>query len=239
MRNKKQWWFTRKAQGGGTENTPPQEQHTAKWYSSIHRLPLCKFIEVVCDDNLHALVITGNPTIEQLVTAWEEMYEQFTQEIGGGEAKMFSNIYREYTSLKVKYDQTLMLIDALDQFRHNSQDAPCREFAADLNRIMRTSYSFDHTQPDYDKNLKACRTRSGSMLVNLQMKEATFTAMQQKQSAGAIMDQGYFIGVLIALSDHAKFNITDRITVYEYCTRIKNLNLYLEQQSKQATRPKK
>ena len=204
-----------------------------KYYCTISKLPLCRFIDAVCDDNPHALTISGAPELGQLIAAWEGIFEEFTEEIGDQEMRLFKNVSVDFHKLKFRYDQTQILIDALDQFRLQSQANSYREMVRDLNAILKTTFTFNHTDAGFDRMLQNCRTRSGSMLINLGIKKAAFEAMQAKQTGtGAKMDKKYFVAQLIALSDHAKYAVTDQITVLEYCTRIKNINVFLEQHNK-------
>lgn len=233
--NKKRWLSTSKTQNGDTQppqQQPPTDLPLSKYYQSIHKLPLARFIDIVCDENIHALTITGSPLIPDLLAAWEEIHEQFTNEMGGGEAKLYNQLYKEFTLLKIKYDQVLMLINALDLFYTNSSTDQYKEMAADLNRLLLTNFKFDGVDEGFDKEIKSCKIRSGGLLIALKIKEASFNAMEKKQGEGKKQDRGFFIGVLLALSDHAKYSITENITVFEYCARIKNLNLFIEHKNK-------
>ena len=179
-------------------------------------------------------MISGDPDKEKLFEAWSKIYEDYAAEIGGQEAKMYLQMFKEFTILDIDYKSVLIAIEALEVYKRFADTPQMQTFSTFLNKTLRTNYDFKPDNPDYEKHLKSCKTRSGSMKINLDLKAVSFEALKKKQESkqGAKLERSYFVGVLIALSNHAKYNITENITVLEYCTRIKQLNLYLEHLSK-------
>ena len=50
-----------------------------KLYTSCYDTPMSAFISCVVDENYNALVVSGNPTPEQIQSAWDGIYEQYSE----------------------------------------------------------------------------------------------------------------------------------------------------------------
>lgn len=50
-----------------------------KLYTSCYDVPMSAFISCVVDENYNALVVSGNPTPEQIQAAWDGIYEQYSE----------------------------------------------------------------------------------------------------------------------------------------------------------------
>jgi hypothetical protein len=56
-----------------------------KLYRSIHELPLIIFIDCLCDQKYINLVINGEPSESELIEVWQDLFQQYTELIGGKE----------------------------------------------------------------------------------------------------------------------------------------------------------
>lgn len=199
---------------------------TPTYYRAIVDCPLDKFIEATVNNNLYALVISGNPTIEQLKEALDVMVDEYTSCVGDGEQQLALNLYKQIVKLQANIEQVDMLIGSL---RHMYVG----KFVTMLNTLLSTIYAFDVARPEeYEKNLKGATTRGKNMRVALDIKLEQFEAMQKKQEKeGAVMTKSSFLGVLITLSDHAGYQLhLHMISVFDYCERISRLLEHIKRQ---------
>lgn len=244
-RRKKIWQYLRKETNGPTAKLDPQSQtecQSAKLYRSCHELPLRKFIDIFCGEptpedatqteapigpNLAGLIISGFPPQEQLEKAWRNIMQEYMDAIGSEEYKIYISIHKELTELAVTYDSINGLIDLLEIIHS-------RELCIELNRLLASNFKFnpeDETQ--YFDDLKRCRNKSKIFKLRLDLKELEFNEIEKRFKTGAKPQRGFFITMLIRLSDKAQYQIQDTITVHEYCQRIQDYNAYLEQFKKQ------
>jgi hypothetical protein len=193
-------------------------------YRSITQLPLSRFIDVVVDGNLYALVISGKPTEQDLTEAWDEIRMQYAEAMKDGEYRLLTSIINEYHRISITYEQVLKFIEIL-------KDRYVPQFAKRLNRYLSTSYKFDVRFPDdYDNDLKRARNNTAGIMLDLKMKQAAYDQAVKKQSAatGDKATREYFISILTTLGNHVGFRITSDISTYEFCDRISRLNKEME-----------
>lgn len=216
--------FTRK-QASGSTATPSKRMRPAtplsKWYQSIHQLPLSKYIECAVDGNLAALITAGLPTEDQLLLAWAEINEQYADAMGDNDHKRYHTLFKEITTLSIDYRQIHCLIEILSQVRH-------QPFERRLNLLLYTNFKFSDNR---QKELETCTRLSKSILVKIDLKTAQQEALRKKLSTGNKPTREYFFTWLINLSDHAGYQVTDTITVFEFCERIKRYNKFIELQN--------
>lgn len=196
------------------------ESQTVSLFQSINELPLSNFITCLVDNNLNALVKSGLPTSEVLQDTWIDILAEYSDCIGTNENKMFLSIYKELIVLDAK----LKIIDSCaDVLSGTHEDS----IAKMLNELCKTNYKF--LGENRIKELQSCLNRSKSLKIAFDLKMIQFEAIREKQNKGEKPSRKYFISILIFLSNHAKYAITDSISVAEYCERVRLYNSYCEQ----------
>jgi hypothetical protein len=211
----------------------PHSTHTntdtpsCRWYQSINTLPLHKFIDVAVDGNIYSLVISGDPNKDNLLSAWSDIQGEYADIIGDTESKFYLKLSKEISILKITLTQIHVMIESL---------AKCfyQPHLDNLNKLLHTKYTLDPDKPDqYFKTLNAALMRSKGIKIDLDLKQAHFKAIEEKNTAEkAPYTREYFISVLIALTNHAKVHINDSITVFEFAKRLKDLVNYSQQMEK-------
>jgi hypothetical protein len=201
---------------------------SAKWYRHITEMPLSRFIDVVVDDNFAALIITGYPPIEELQMAWGVIQGECADTVEGQEHKMYVSLFKEVNILALNLQTINCLVEMLEQIYYP-------EFAAALNKLLNTSFKFDPFDPaKYMATLKNCMMRSKAIKINLDLKQMQLQAMQAKvEEPGKKVTREYFQSILITLSNHVKYPVSDSITVYEYYDRLKRFNRECDELRKQ------
>jgi len=208
-------------------------------YLSIDTLPLSRFIDCMVDNNLNALIISGTPeSTFQLQSAWENIQQQYTEAVGSSEFKLYLSLYKEVSLLKIECDLLQSAANILCEIQNylvTHPEAP--EFvlkaqtiwAAEVNKILKTNFRFNHLDKStYEAELNKCISRGKSIKIKLELKLLAFAAIQKKNKGGEAMDRRYFDSMLITISDHAKYEISENITVSKYCERIKRYIHYCE-----------
>lgn len=208
-----------------SKHTQPGLQ-SAKLYRRITELPLYKFIECDIDGNYTALIVEGYPAPALIWETWLRIKGEYSDFIGDSEYVMYRNLFKEITGLNI----TLTLINHLVDVMENIYSV---EVAERLNKLLGTSLVFDHTDPvKYKEVLKSCIMRSRSIKIKIDLLQMQRAGMEEKHGEGGAGSREYYQSILITLSDHAKYPITDRITVYEFCDRVRRFNKYCEQEKK-------
>lgn len=209
----------------GPAKQSPEVTTSSKWYRAIIDLPLQRFIDCACDDNLHALVISGNPDPADLSAAWENIKIQYSDAVKDAQTKIRINLQAEVNRLCITIDQANTLISEL-------RDRYVEKFARAVNSILHASFKFDVRFPqDYDRDLKRAAGKVKGLEMRLDMQLAALEKVEAGQPSKVVtkLTREYFIGVLIALDNHHRYTVNRDMTTFEFCARIKQLNQYVEQ----------
>lgn len=211
--------------------TMPQPSQTniqlSKWYQSINELPLNRFIDVACHNNLYALIIEGNPTPQELIKSWVEIHAAYAEAMGSGEHRLYSSVFSETAILAATYKQISLLIELLTKCCEINIYP--EDLFKELNTLLHTSFVFaqDNMKQNIE-NLNRCKNRSKGLKIRLDLQQQKLDSMQTKKGEQESITKEYFISILLTLSDHAGYHISDSITVFEYCERVKRYNQYCE-----------
>jgi hypothetical protein len=202
---------------------------SAKWYRHITELPLNKFIDCKVDDNLFALVISGQPTTQELKAAWATIQQEEADQIGDHEHQMYVSLYRDVKVLEATLFQIHWLVAQMKEVYYS-------EFGTRLNKLLLTNFKFDHTRPiQYFKELSRCINRSKGIKIDLDLKAQQVEAIQkqhEEKGNSKKPTREYYQAILITLSDHVKYPVSDSITVYEFCDRMRRYSAYYKQVEK-------
>lgn len=187
-------------------------------------MPLSKFIDCDVDGDLSALVIEGEATEQEILHAWLLIKTQYADIIGNQEYILYRNGCRDLSVLKI----TLVEVETLVSLMRKIYS---QMIAERLNKLLKTRFEFNIETPEqYNSDLDACITRTGSTKIQIDIKEAQMKAMEGKHEQGHKPTREYYHKILISLSDHAKYELTDKISVFDFCERVKRFNKFCEQQ---------
>lgn len=194
-----------------------------KYYKSINELPLSRFIDCLVDNNLFALIISGEPEKDLLEAVWEEILFDYNEAIGDNESKMYFQLFKEVHLLLITMKEIEMNIQILS-FEYD------KKYADNLNALLETDFAFDFSdQEKYHKELSRCKNRSKGIFIQYEIKNTQFEALKKKNDNKDFkVNREYFQNILITLSDHAKYEIKDNITVYQFCERIKRFGQFIK-----------
>jgi hypothetical protein len=219
--NKRRLHFGKKETDIGSKAPlPPSAVATlapaSAWYRSITTLPLTKFIDVAVDKNYAALVISGFPDPQELVKTWGEIQQQYADAIGDTEHSVYKMLFGEINLLLIKYQEIQLLVKTLRWFYY----APLAE---QINDLLNTAFEFNpYDNEAYQKQLDICLNMSKAFKIDCDLKSIHFKSIQDKNTGGGYTRE-YFQSILITLSDYAKYQIEENITVFQFCERIKRL----------------
>lgn len=213
------------------QQTPSnQESQSAKYYQSITSLPLNKYKDCYINDNLSALIISGQPTILELTTAWVKIVQEYADKAGNDEYKLYLKLFKDIQLINCTIQQVKICAEQLEMVTLLPQGVPEKDsyrdiWSKEINSLLQTTFVFDFNNIElYKRNLQRCINRSKGIKLELDMVTARYEVIKQKYENGKKPDEQYFDAILITLSDHAGYHLTDAITVFEFCERLKRLN---------------
>jgi hypothetical protein len=218
--------FTKNKENGGTSTHLKPIASTSplrRLYQHINDLPLYLFVDCIVDKRYPVLVIHGTFTQEEILNAWYLIVDQYNAALGDSENKLSLSLYKIILTKETDYEQILCAINVLSSIYD-------QYFANALNKLLGTQFKFDPSDADaYLDMLKRCKNRAKGIKLELDRRKLEFEAIQQRQEGEKTEPtREYFQTILINLSDYAKYQIDDKIKVFEFCERVKRLAKYLE-----------
>lgn len=107
-----------------------------------------------------------------------------------------------------------------------------QQLYSELNKSLHSNFHFSETDLQLNRQLieKATRLNKGVKL-KADMARQDYEILNKKEEASK-PDDVYYQKILISLSDHAGFAITDSIMTFEYCERVLRLNTYIDLNNK-------
>lgn len=221
-----------------------------KMYDSIHILPLPVFIDCMVDENdimdlpetenmrledfdgdtrtftkLKGLIISGEPTDEELASTWNDILQQYGDAIGSIGNDRKKSLIKLIAKDQIRIEQIHQCISILSSYY-------VPYFARRLNELLHVKFSFDVTRPaEYDKELQRCINRSKGLSLDIQLNQMTLEGLIQAapKEPDVKITRQYFDNILLSLSDHAGYEISEeKMTVYKFCERIRRFNKYWE-----------
>jgi hypothetical protein len=176
-------------------------------------------MDLTIDGNLHALTKEGNPPEDELLNAEHDLRVQYADAIGDAEYRMYCGVIREITTLELTIAQIHDLV-------RNLREVYVPVFANAINRLLHASLVWDVNDPaGYDNTCDRALNRAKGIKLRLDMKQIELAKLEVKYKAGdGKATREYYMGLMISLSDDAGFPVTENITVWEFCERIKRAN---------------
>jgi hypothetical protein len=199
------------------------------YYLSCNQLPLDRFIRVMIDGDLSALIISGKPTDGQLAEAWANMYIEYLELNKSNDTAYINNIERDISLLA---DELNRVSDALvflysPAITHIDQDV-LQSFSKTLSKYgYKIDFSVD--SKTYLKQLKVIENRKSSRELEYTRKMAEYNEYM-KDKENMTIDRSYFNRMLNRLGKHYNCFIEDsKITVARFVDMIQQYFSDLQQ----------
>ncbi len=197
-------------------------------YKNILELPLSAFITCIVDDNLYALIKSGEgkPAKEELEILWINMQQEYSDAIGSSEQKFYYSLLKDYALKKSIYNSIIIIINCLSQ-------AYSKDLCDKLNKINQSKFAFNiEDLAAYRNDLERSFVRSKSQKIKLDLLSRQIEEVGKKfdkEQGTKKVTREFYSSVLITLSDHAKYQLQDSISVFEFCDRLNRYNIYCDQ----------
>lgn len=214
-----------------TEDLPSTQQNmqrsrdSSSWivYRHISEIPLYLVIDALVDGKIHGIVVSGHPPEKEVEAAWADLVVQYNEGLGDSESRLFFSLHKQILQKEITLQQVELAITML-----RGSHAP--ELLEFLNGVFFTQVRIDETDAeDRERKLNVFKNQKASIRMAIDMKRIQYDAIKRKkQSAGNRPDRAYFQTMLLNLSDFAKYEVTDRISTFQYVERVRRLDKFLQ-----------
>lgn len=191
----------------------------SKVIDSATGITMDAFIDIMVDDKLELLVVKGNPTENELRTAWEKIYSEYTDALGDDSHRELLTILRDINLLSWQHQRVCILLEVL---------TVCYVPSA-VDELKRYGYVIKYDPDDlnrYYRDLQSVYERSKTMLVKISVRQKDLEELQQK-STGKHANRADFQTMLISLSEYAKYQVSPmHISAYQFAVMMRRCNEY-------------
>lgn len=203
---------------------------SSQFYRHIVDIPLNRFIDVTTTGLLYPLIISGKPSDAELHAAWDNIVDEYSQELGNGEQDLHVSLFKEIVKLQAAIEEIALCVGMLEKVY-------CGKLVSRINKILNTNFVFDvNNEEDYNRKLQSCLSRSKGFKIQLDLKLEQFEKIKSKiENPGQLPAKSYYQSILITIRGSEGYFIkADEITVYEFCEMIKRHNKKYEDLKKAA-----
>lgn len=189
--------------------------------TTCDKLMMDKFIDCLVSENYNSLIISGNPSKEQLDAAWNNIISEYAELIGSEHYETIIRLTKEINAAVFKFNRVSLYVFILG-IMHSESIA---------NHLRKMGYPGNYNpsnQEMYKRDLETSLNKAKTLLAQAQQKQIQLNKLESSIEKGKI-DRRHFDEVIIALSDHKKYQVKeDQITVQKYCIMIKNMKRRIE-----------
>ncbi len=204
---KKIWPFIKT---GSNTDTSMHPQHSLTGsssltlYRSIDTLPLDRFITCICDQDLLALVISGKPTPEELISAWNEIYDQYVIAVNDKEQQYILRLTKEINCLEFDYKLIGLCVTRLE-IEHSD------EVLGILKKLVPSNIKFNPADIEqYKKDLSLIISKSKRMIVEIENKRGELGRLAPEK--GERITRSEFDKMVVRASKYMQNRIDKKLT---------------------------
>jgi hypothetical protein len=219
LRKKQKQQGSRKPSTGTRKNDSVSYQHqqhsdtpsSFTLHRSIKTLCYESFILIITGEDLGPLIISGQPPVDELVSAWNTIADEYAEAIKTGKSKSVFEAYKKVVRLEAQ----IKMIDACLYYLTQYYD---EEIATILSE---NGYHFIAPNDDtevYLREINIVRTQAKTLIVILNQAVAHYRLLSPDNELKFERSYQDFLNELAVLSEHQGYALRPKeITVAEYC----------------------
>lgn len=196
-------------------------------HQSIRTLSYESFILILTGEDLGPLIISGQPPVDELISAWDNISEEYSAAIKTNKSK---GVFEAYKKI-VRIESQIKLIDAALLYLECEYD---EEIATIL---LENGYHLVEPNDDkeaYLRSINTVRTQAKTLVIILNQAVAHYKLLSPDNEMK--VERGYqsFLDELAILSKHqGSFLKPKELTVAEYCAVVNGYIAYVEANKKE------
>lgn len=189
-----------------------------KVHNSCTTLPLAIYIRCQLGGDLKELTIEGEPTTEELKTAWQAITQEFFDLSEDKQANYELGLLTQIEILNIKIITIQQSVEILKKYR-------CDELVDILHKLgYRFPFNIDN-EKEYLNDLKRVIDRAKILVIQLKDKQAELAVIAKNKDSSEKVGAKYYDKILSILSQYMKHHIDEyKTTVSRYAAM---LNMYI------------
>ncbi len=193
-----------------------------KLVQRLQEINVHDFVRCYAYGELNRIILDGEFTEEELLDQWEILQMMYFDEVGGLRFQNSFASYKQLLLMRTDVDSIILLRELLTKYYY-------KPFALELNEICETDYEFN--PEDLENYLEEINEAADCQLrylrMEIQLKEIELEHQKKEEensehTTEEITEESFYEN-LIDLGNHSKIHLDDKISMFEYCKRIKKL----------------
>lgn len=187
------------------------ESNLYSLYQNCDQLPLDRFINILIDDDLKQLIITGEPPMHILAQAWIDIYFEYYDTQSSIDGKYKLQLLKEIALLEC----ALLKIETI---LHCLSYTYSPELHAELVGIGYECELDPHNIESYRESLQGVKNRSREIRIDIKLKQAELETLQEAAEKEKKVERSYFTNHLSRIATYKKVAVIKPkdITVAEF-----------------------
>lgn len=205
------------------KRSKPQET-VSKSFKLFHdcRISVNVFLQCLYDNDYDGLIISGEPTEEQLKAAWREIYKQYSQLTISEEGNAFVDLIIDIQQL----NSQIIIIDNAIKLLSIYFD---KDIVDILNMIgARCDIKEDDDNETFNKKVKQIIARAKNKIIQLKEREKELEKMQKEQTES--VGQEVYFDQLSALSHFFGYSVPPTIPMFQFIRDVNRMKDSLRKQ---------
>jgi|SRR5688572_12721603 len=191
---------------------------TNQIHISCHTLLMKDFIKCRVESDLQYLIISGEPTTDELNAAWAKISDEFFDLAEKAQNLYALELYMELEALHYKMQVVSECVEIMRSYR-------CEELVK-LLKDMGYNYPFDaEDEVKYLKDLDRVTTRAKALVIAYNERSARLDILKEKESPDQVESYQYYDKILAVLSKFNGYHVDENTTTVSRYAAL--LNLYI------------
>ena len=178
-----------------------------------------QFISCICDDNLNELIISGQPTAEQLAEAWANIFLEYCDLAELAEVRYKALLRHDTEILKAQIETAKSCIQGIRICIENNI-APLPGFISALNYA---GFEHEYLPETIEKDIARVEAELIPMEIRLEGKVIELNILSDNSTQSDKVERKYFHTIFLRLNTYFKHEAVNmQSTVQEYCAALRD-----------------
>lgn len=210
-----------------SQTSQKEASSDTKLLHRINDVPLSIFIDCLCDNDYKGLILQGNPTNDELAAAFEAIYEQYIEAVGG---KDLLRHIRQIKEIAISQNRVVSAECIIETFKLYPTEGLYEQLYKFGYKLPKKPYNYANVN-DVLRIFVANYKYDVRKLEKLILEFESVNKSDGEKSSGYTRE--YFIGSLVDMSEAFKFNISEKdLSLLQYCIYINRYKEYCDAQLK-------
>lgn len=201
-------------------------------YDTCEKCPLRVYVDLICNDNLKALIISGEPSEDELEEAKLQLVAEFNELCGDGRQSAYINKYREIMLYKSQILGLTVCARLLSKWEYDNVFEYLNQTGLTVKKVPDSEAEWIRLGRRIESRIKMLRVK-----IKEAIKQCNNLAGRSENGSKPTLKD--FNDQLVQISKNAGFRLTMDITLLEYAGYLKDYNNTLNSLQKEYAKYRK